>query len=95
LRWHRRENSSVTNASTPGSSPMERAGRKAVLPARVAISTGNRKIEDMRGGLAGGKADVAAEANKNGKEKISRICKRGVTKHRSHCFNDYPRTHSK
>ena len=61
---------------------MEQAGRKAVLPARVAISTERKKIEGMREALGEGKADVAAENNKNTKEKIPRVCKRGVTEHR-------------
>jgi hypothetical protein len=51
---------------------MERAGRKTVLPVRAAISTERKKIEDMRGALAGGKADVAVETNKNNNEEKNR-----------------------
>jgi len=58
---------------------MEQAGRRTVLPVRVAISTERKKIEDMQGGLAEGKADVAVETNKNNKDEIPRICEHGVT----------------
>jgi hypothetical protein len=71
---------------------MERGGRKTVLPVKVAIFTEPKKIEDMRGALAGGRADVAVETNKNSKEKIPRICEHEVTEHWSCCFNDYSRT---
>ena len=58
---------------------MERVGRKTVLPVRAAISTERKKIEDMRGALAGGKAGVAVETNKNNKDRISTICEHRVT----------------
>lgn len=58
---------------------MEQVGRRTVLPVRVGISTGRKKIEDMQGGLAGGKVNVAAETNKNNKDKIPTICEHGVT----------------
>ena len=54
---------------------MERAGQRTVLPVRATISAEHRKIEDMRGALAGGKVDVAVETNKNSKEKMQRICR--------------------
>jgi hypothetical protein len=58
---------------------MEQVGRKTVLPVRVAISIEHKKIEDMRGALAGGKVDVAVETSRNNKGKILRICKGGLT----------------
>ena len=61
---------------------MERACRKTVLPVRAAISTERKKIEDLRGALAGGKADVAAETKKNNKDRILAICEQEVTEQR-------------
>ena len=58
---------------------MERAGQKAVLPVRAAISTEPKKIEGLRGALAEGKADVAAETKKNNKDRILTICEQEVT----------------
>ena len=58
---------------------MEQVGRRTVLPARVGISTERKKIEDMQGGLAGDKVNVAVETNKNNKDKIPTICEHGVT----------------
>ena len=58
---------------------MEQVGRRTVLPVRVGISRGRKKIEDMQRGLAGGKVNVAAETNKNNKEKMPTIYEHGVT----------------
>jgi len=58
---------------------MEQVGRRTVLPVRVGISTGRKKIEEIQGGLAGSKVNVAAETNKNNKDKILTICEHGVT----------------
>ena len=58
---------------------MEQVGRRSVLPVRVGISTGRKKIEVMRRAWAGGKAGVAVETNKNNKDKIPTICEHGVT----------------
>ena len=58
---------------------MEQVGRRTVLPVRAAISTERKKIEDMQGGLAGGKAGVAVEANQHNQKKIPKVCERGVT----------------
>jgi len=58
---------------------MDRAGRKTVLPVRASISEERKKIEDLRGALAVGKADVAAETNKNNKDRIPTIGEHGVT----------------
>ena len=43
---------------------MERVDPRTVLPVKVATFTEQRKTEDMRGALAGGKAAVAVEPNK-------------------------------
>ena len=47
-------------ASTPGICLMELEDRKIVLPARTAISTGHKEIEDTRGGSVGAEAGAAA-----------------------------------
>ena len=52
---------------------MEPVDRKTVLPAKVATFIDQRKIEDMPGGLAGGKAGVAADPNKNSSERVNFI----------------------
>jgi hypothetical protein len=57
---------------------MEQVGRRTVLPVRVGISTGRKKIEEMQGGLAWGKVNVV-ETNKKNKDKILTICGHGVT----------------
>jgi hypothetical protein len=68
---------------------MERVGRKTVLLVKVAISTGHRKIEDMQGGLAGDKVDVAVGTSRNNKEKIPRTCKNRLMERLSCCFNNH------
>jgi len=73
-------------ASTPGSSHTERVGPRAVLPVRVAISIERKMIEDVQGALAGGKAGVAAGANKENKEKTARICEYGVQRLIQECI---------
>jgi len=53
-------------ANTPGSSHMEQVGRRTVLPVRVGISTGRKKIEDMPRGWVEDKGGVVVEPNQNG-----------------------------
>lgn len=42
-------------------------------PIRVAISTGRREIEYLRGDLAGGKVNVAEETNKTTRKKYQKF----------------------
>ncbi len=53
-------------ANTPGTYLTERVDLRTVLPAKVATSVEQRKIEGMPGGWVGDKAGVAVEPNKNG-----------------------------
>jgi hypothetical protein len=48
---------------------MERADRRAVLPARVATFTGLKKIEGIPGELEKGRAGVVVKPSKNNKER--------------------------
>ena len=52
---------SVTSANIPGNYPTEQVGRKIVLPAKVATSTGQRREEDMPEDWEEVKAGVAVE----------------------------------
>ena len=66
MKWRAWENLNVMTASTPGSYLTERADRRTVLPVRVEISTGCKKIEDMIEGLVRDRIGVAVEPNKDG-----------------------------
>jgi hypothetical protein len=52
----------------PGNWLTEQVGQETVHPAKVATSTEQKKIEDMPGRLEEGKADVAAEPNKDNRK---------------------------
>jgi hypothetical protein len=69
-------------ANTPGNSRTERVDRKAVLPARVATFTEQRKIGDMLKGLEEGKAGVAVGPNPNNNDTNGEVFKKRGQKQR-------------